>query len=74
MHTNQYTLGELADWDAMRDSATGHELNLESPSLTATDLKSAMESFLSNSAITKTVLGDRFYDDFDEDDDYYQVY
>ena len=58
----------------MRDSATGHELNLESPSLTPTDLKSAMESFLSNSAITKTVLGDRFYDDFDEDDDYYQVY
>ena len=58
----------------MRDSATEQELDLETPNLTPTDLKGAIESFLSEHAITKTVLGDRFYDDFDEDDDYYQVY
>ena len=71
--------GKLSDWDAMRDSATGHELNLDSTVLTPNDFKKAMKSFLAENTDTKTLneitkVDDHFYDDFYDDDYYYQVY
>ena len=63
----------------MRDSATGHELNLDNTVLTPNDFKKAMKSFLAENTDTKTLneitkVDDHFYDDFYDDDYYYQVY
>ena len=66
-------LGKASDWDLMRQSATGHELSLDTSILTPADFKIALESFLDKKVEKKPKIDDHFYDDY-EFGEYYQIY